>query len=802
MLKTKKTLSLLCCSLMICGLVALGATILAVSTTLDKCDSITGWSGGSTITLDTTNMKEGTGCLTRTANTIDWFKKTFSPAVNSGVTEANGYLHLWLYVSDVTKISGDGQFEITSSGAPDVNEYAWLGSSLTLVNGWNELSLKISTAIKTGSPNLSAINFFRIYRPLSASITCRLDDLRFTDSLPGATATPTPTPTPTPASTATPTKTPTPTPTATPTATPSSGGITYLDNCDSILGWSGSNTISLDTANKKEGTGCLSMTGSGTDWFSKTFSPAVNSQVTEAGGYLHIWLYVSDVTKISGDGQIEITSSGGPDINEYAWLGSSLSLSSGWNEVFLKISNAIKTGTPNLSAINYFRIYRPLSASITCRLDDLVFTTSPVRPTPTPSGPTATPTVTPIVTPGVGDVVGKVIAGYQGWFNATGDGSPIGSWRHWNNTNPPGPGSQSFEIYPAINEYSTLFQTNYANLGNGQPAKLFSSFTDQTINLHFSWMQTYGIDGVALQRFGSELSGTAKTNRDSVTTKVKTAAETYGRKFYIMYDISGMSSTFDTTIEGDWTNTIVNSMHLPSSSAYAYQNGKPVVCLWGMGLPDRQGNVTQCINMINWFKNQGCYVIGGVPTFWRDCDNPYPLPTDPGVANDSRTGFQNVYKAFNMIQPWFVKRILGITGNDSCDVYKQYVIGPDWDYCKANGMDYAPVMFPGFGWSNWNGGPRNEIPRLHGEFFWNQAYNVRTLGIPSAYIAMFDEYDEGTAIAKAAEDATMKPTNQYFLTLDADGVHCTSDFYLRLAGDATKMIKGIISATTAHPTTH
>jgi hypothetical protein len=155
-----------------------------------------------------------------------------------------------------------------------------------------------------------------------------------------------------------------------------------------------------------------------------------------------------------------------------------------------------------------------------------------------------------------------------------------------------------------------------------------------------------------------------------------------------------------------------------------------------------------------------------------------------------------------MIEPWFVGRIRGITGTWSCDNYKTYIIGPDRDYCTTNGMDYAPVMFPGFAWSNWNGGPRNEIPRVHGDFIWNQAYNIRTLGIASAYVAMFDEYDEGTAIAKAAEDATMKPTNQYFLTLDADGVHCTSDFYLRLVGDATKMIKGTIGAVASHPTVH
>ena len=768
---------------------------LAVSTVLDNCNSATGWTGSDTISLDSTNMKEGTGCLTKTGSGIDWFKKTFSPAVNSGVTESNGYLHLWLYVSDVTKISGDGQIEISSSGGPDVNEYAWLGSSLSLVNGWNERYLKISSAIKTGTPNLSAINYLRIYRPLSASITCKIDDIRFTDTPSGVT------PTPSTTVSLTATKTPTPTPTA------SQSGITLLDSCDNVSGWTGSNTISTDTANKKEGAASLTMTGSGIDWFKKTFSPAVNAGVTESNGYLHLWLYVSDVTKFGGDGQIEITSSGGADVNEYAWLCSSTTLVNGWNELFLKISNATKSGAPNLSAINYFRFYRPLSASITCKIDYLGFTTSTSIPTPTPTatipGPTPTPTVTPTLTPGAGDVVGKVIVGYQGWFNASGDGSPVGHWRHWSDPNAPGPGSEKFELYPDTREYTSLFQTSFANLGNGQPAKVFSSYTDQTVNLHFQWMRDYGIDGAALQRFGCELADAAiKSHRDSVAQKMKTAAETYGRKFYIMYDITSMGSNFDTTLQSDWTNTIINSLRLTSSSAYAKQNGKPVVCIWGIGFTDRPGTAAQSLNLINWFKNQGLYVIGGVPAYWRDCDNPYPLATDPNAANDSKPGFQNTYKALNMVQPWLVTRIRGISGTWSCDVFKQYIIGPDWDYCKANGMDYAPAIFPGFAWSNWNGGPQNEIPRVHGDFMWNQAYNIRTLGIPSAYVAMFDEYDEGTAIAKAAEDASMKPTNQYFLTLDVDGVHCTSDFYLRLTGDAAKMIKGTIGATASHPTTH
>jgi len=59
------------------------------------------------------------------------------------------------------------------------------------------------------------------------------------------------------------------------------------------------------------------------------------------------------------------------------------------------------------------------------------------------------------------------------------------------------------------------------------------------------------------------------------------------------------------------------------------------------------------------------------------------------------------------------------------------------------------------------------------------------------YVAMFDEYDEGTAILKAADSYFAKPTNQYFLTTSADGTYISSDFYLRLVGKATRVFKGL-----------
>ncbi|MBJ6362248.1 carbohydrate-binding protein [Paenibacillus sp. GCM10012307] len=392
-----------------------------------------------------------------------------------------------------------------------------------------------------------------------------------------------------------------------------------------------------------------------------------------------------------------------------------------------------------------------------------------------------------------GDVVGHIFAGYQGWFTAGGDGSPLNNWTHWtkNGASPTPNSNVNFELYPDLREYTNLYQTNLGNLGNGQQAKLFSSYDQSTVNKHFEWMQTYNIAGAALQRFGADISNTPnswKTNRDSVAVKVKNAAETYNRKFYVMYDITDMNpSTWVNAVKNDFTTNIQNAMNLPASTAYARQDGKPVICIWGIGFNDRPGTATEAAELITWFKNQGFYVIGGVPTYWR---------TGTG---DSKSGFLDVYKSLDMLSPWFVGRFSGTAGADH---YKTNQWEPDLAFTNQNGIVYQPVIWPGFSWKNLHNGPINEIPRLHGDFMWRQAYNLKSIGVNTGYVAMFDEYDEGTAIAKAAENSSMIPNNQYFLTLDADGVAVSSDFYLRLTSDIHKLFRGEIPLTAQHPTSH
>jgi len=373
-----------------------------------------------------------------------------------------------------------------------------------------------------------------------------------------------------------------------------------------------------------------------------------------------------------------------------------------------------------------------------------------------------------------GDVVGKVTVGYQGWFAAIGDGSPINAWWHWANdwSQAPSPTNNGIKAWPDVRDYATTFPTSFSNLGNGQQARLYSDFTDQTVNVQFSWMQQNGIDGAALQRF--DPNGTEGPIRDAVTAKVKTAAETYGRKFYIMYDVTGWTN-MESEIKTDWTSKM---SAYTSSTAYAKQNGKPVVCIWGFGFSDNNHNftTTACLDVINFFKGQGCYVIGGVPREWRT-----------GVGG-SRAGYIGVYHAFNMLSPWLIGAVGNVT--DADNIYNNFMLGDQAD-CNSNGIDYQPCVLPG---------DLSAHQRVHGDLMWHMFYNAVRTGVQGIYISMYDEYNEGNQIAKTAENASMIPAGSGFPGLDEDGTACSSDYYLRLTGDGGKMLKGQIALTATRPT--
>ena len=385
-------------------------------------------------------------------------------------------------------------------------------------------------------------------------------------------------------------------------------------------------------------------------------------------------------------------------------------------------------------------------------------------------------------------MIGKLLMGYQGWFACPGDGSPSSAWIHWFRTQNPIASDATVDFWPDVSELDAdeLFSTSMT-YPNGSPAKLYSAYNAKTVLRHFKWMRDHHLDGVFLQRFSSGLSDASSFARmNKVAVNVRAGADAYRRVFAMMYDISGHpTNTLVSGLTNDW-NYLVNTLQITNSSRYLRHNGKPVVAVWGFGFSGRPDSPDQAQQVINFFKSAGLTVMGGLPTYWRTLNN--DAQSDPAWAA--------VFRSFDIISPWSVGRY---GDNPGADNFRVNLIVPDMVEAAANGREYMPVIFPGFSWFNLNGGPLNQIPRNGGEFYWRQAYNAKLSGCTMIYGAMFDEVDEGTAMFKLAPTTNEIPAQGSWVPLDIDGISLPSDWYLQLANEASKMLRGDIPLQSTIP---
>jgi len=374
-------------------------------------------------------------------------------------------------------------------------------------------------------------------------------------------------------------------------------------------------------------------------------------------------------------------------------------------------------------------------------------------------------------------IPGKLFVGYQGWFRCPGDGSPKDAWSHWSKGDPSA-ATLSVDLYPDLTDLDPKSLCAVPGMTiDGKQAYLFSSFPIETVRKHFEWMRTYDIDGAFLQRFINSIPA-ERAEGDKVLKNVRTSAEETGRTFLVEYDLSGAHpETALAQLQEDWTY-LTKDFGITHSHAYLKDGHKPVVAIWGLGFDDHSHlqDPALALQIVRWFqKTAGCTVIGGVPAAWGS------------LSRDSfkDPAWNAVYDAIDIVQPWTVGRY---NSPEAADAWKQSTLVPDMKRTREHGQMYMPVIFPGFSWHNLNRSqPENQIPRLGGEFLWRQAYNVKTVGAPFVKIAMFDEVNEGTAIFKAAPLRRQAPDQGYWLTLDADGKHLPSDWYLSLAQKISAM---------------
>lgn len=142
----------------------------------------------------------------------------------------------------------------------------------------------------------------------------------------------------------------------------------YLDDCDAKTDWN-PGSLELNTNDNLQGVAALEFNGLTTDEYSKIFPTPYDAMGTRSETILQFWYYVSDPSKFNTENQVEISSSGGPDSDEYNW--SLSNLKAGWNFIHLPVTAADRIGAPNLNAINWFRLYRFKSGTVTTRIDGI-----------------------------------------------------------------------------------------------------------------------------------------------------------------------------------------------------------------------------------------------------------------------------------------------------------------------------------------------------------------------------------------------------------------------------------------------
>ncbi|KAI9445605.1 hypothetical protein H4582DRAFT_1916606, partial [Lactarius indigo] len=222
-------------------------------------------------------------------------------------------------------------------------------------------------------------------------------------------------------------------------------------------------------------------------------------------------------------------------------------------------------------------------------------------------------------------------------------------------------------------------------------------------------------------------------------------------------------------------------------------DGKPVIAIWGFGFKDSKHTPAQMRALTTFFRNStpgGAYLLGGAPAHWRTSDS----------DADSNPDFVTAWmQSFDAISPWTVGRY---SDQKSADAFAEDRIQGDvmflakWTMTRGKRVAYVPVVHPGGSGFNTSDGhwARNGAPREGGRFLWRQIYNAHKWGARMMYGAMWDEYDEGTQFLPAitkTEDLPHDQDNKFSLiAYDVDGYDVPADWYMRIAGYGSELVKG------------
>ena len=434
---------------------------------------------------------------------------------------------------------------------------------------------------------------------------------------------------------------------------------------------------------------------------------------------------------------------------------------------------------------------------------------------------------------------GLIMCGYQGWHACPGDGSPSSEaegWSHYNQSwnfprfFAPGVGRNSIDYWPDVSEYEKTYEATAFTCPDGSHPRLFSAYDESSVLLHFKWMKDYGIDGVFMQRFASQVGNSiAIAHQNKVLESAMKGSETYGRAICIMYDMVGTNTTATVDELIADARGLIDKYHINDPvngpKYYLQHNGKPLIGVVSVR-EDVSWGIADCKRFVDALKEMGFSIILSCDTYWRTGGGDVPYPTGP---------LQALIKEADFLTPWYTGRYDYDGSADAYggafDSFKKDVIKNDKMWLDGNGVGFVPLCFPGF--SDQNISPGHRVFARHGgDFFWKQLHYNIAAGAKMIYIAMFDEIDEGTAIYKCLNEKNL-PSNVYssdYYVVYENGVYsrkttpvsltspdwCAlastlgitfkgiedelgTDHYLWLAGQAGKMMRGEIPLTEIQP---
>ena len=331
--------------------------------TLSNCDSMSGWESRNQV--NTTEKTEGTGSIQQSITTqmMYYFNKT----AGFDFTGAT-HLEFDLYVTDTDFFKhGDCGINIASVGTgawwaeEGIRIYAADLKALTLKSGWNHIKVPLTyLPSPAASFDVKKVTNFRFYAVgFTAETTVMIDDFKVVNEVTQEVGVTVPDDM----------KNNKPEQSTEQTAW-------VISDCGATNGISVSSCEDLNvvTVNGETYTVFTALSAGTVE----VKAPHLKSQPISLSGYnkedlaLRMQFYISDASAFKSNGQIELTSGGKPDVNEYNWLTSSLNLKNGWNVVYLDFADSGNSGgTPDLSNINYMRMYMFLAKDAVMAFDSI-----------------------------------------------------------------------------------------------------------------------------------------------------------------------------------------------------------------------------------------------------------------------------------------------------------------------------------------------------------------------------------------------------------------------------------------------